>query len=154
MELTIFDFLFRLVPEGLIMVLAGYAISGKKIKIKKYLLSSLLIAGTIFIFRALPISSVLPMILTDIVGVIILVFINKIKPVHAILSTLICNILAVLAEATSLVILTKVFEIQAEDIFGSGVFMRFLYGLPSIASYSVLIVVAYFIMTSPKRRKS
>lgn len=149
------DIFLRLIPEALIIILTGYALSEKKINTKSYILSSVILALVTFIFKILPISPALPMLLTAIFTVLILVFINKIKVVHAMISTVICYVSAILIEGLNIFAMESIFGIGTNIIFqDSTPLMRNLYGLPSLFLFTVINVSFYFIARRIKAKKN
>lgn len=151
-SLSWIDLLLRLIPEALLIILAGYAISKKTVNTKLWFLSSIILSLLNFMFRLLPISTVLPMVLSSISAVIILNFINKIKTVKAILSTIICYVILILSEGVNMIFLGKVLGLDAKKIFlTSNSFMKNLYGLPSLLLFA-LVVISYYLIFA-KRNK-
>ena len=145
------DVVLRIIPEVMIIILAGYAVSKKEMNLKLYLFSSFLLALISFVFKTLPISAALPMILTVISAVIILVFINKIKIIHAIISAISCFILIILSEGVNLFVLEKILLINTNEIFQDATpFLKYLYGLPSLLLFAAIVTIYYFI----SRRKT
>lgn len=148
------DIFLRLLPEALIIILAGHALSKKDIDIKRYLLSSLIVALSIFVFKLLPISAALPMILSILVAIISLIFIDKIKTVHAIISSIVCFILMMLTEAMNLLVLEKVFHVNTDEVFlNAQPLEKYLYGLPSMLVFATIVLTYYFI-SKRKRAKN
>lgn len=146
------DFFLRLIPESLIIILAGYAVSKKKFNFKLYLLSGVIHALFTFGVRLLPISKFMQMVLSAIVAVILLVIINKIIPLKAILSTLICFILSILFEGVSIIFFELVLKIDYGKIFNtSNPIMKNVYGLPSFLLFASTIIIYFFI--AKKREK-
>lgn len=149
------DIFLRLIPEGLIIILAGYALSENKINTKLYLLSSVSLALVTFVFKIMPITPALPMLLTAIATVLILVFINKIKVVHAVISTVVCYIVAIIIEGVNILALEKLLHIDPNEIFHDATpFIRNLYGLPSLFLFAVVIISFYFIVRRIKTKKN
>lgn len=147
------DFFLRFIPEALIIILAGYAISKKDIDIKLWFISSIILSLLNLLFRSLPINTVLPMVLSSISAIIILNFINKIKTVKSILSTIICFVILILSEGINMILLEKVFGLNTKKIFlSSNILMKNLYGLPSLVIFALVVIVYYLLFT--KRKKS
>jgi|GEM_PF-6078519 len=143
-KLTWLDFILRLIPEGFLIMMAGYAVAKRKIAWKPYVVSSFLFAVITLLLKVLPISAVLPMLLSATTAVILLILINKIKAMHAILSTLVCFILSLLLEGLNVVVLGKVMGLDTELIFErSGALVKNLYSLPSLALFALLIILYY-----------
>lgn len=153
-SLSWIDIFLRLIPEGLIIILAGYALSKKSIDIKRYLLSSLIVSLSIFVFKLMPISAALPMILSIITAIFVLIFINRIKTVHAIISSIICFILLILTEAINLFFLEKLLHIDVYNLFQHGTpFIKYLSGVPSLIIFAAIVLTYYFI-SKRKRAKN
>lgn len=150
-SLSWIDFVLRLIPEALLIILASYAISKKAINVKLWFLSSIILALLSIVFRSLPISRVLPMILSGISSAIILTVINKLNVIKVILSTIICFVILTLAEFTNMILLDKIFLINTEKVFlSSNVFMKNLYGLPSLIIFG-LFVIPYYLYIRRKK---
>ena len=144
--LTWIDILIRLIPEGLIIMLAGYAISKKTVTIKPYLLSSILFALITFLVKMLPVSATLPIILSATAAVFLLVFINKIKVIHAVISTIVCLMLSALFEGLNIFALGKIFRIGTNEIFNATPVFKGLVMLPSLLMLAAVVITFYFIM--------
>lgn len=147
------DIILRLIPEALIIILAGYAIAKKTMNIKLYLISSIILALINFLFRALPISTIIPMVLSGIAAVMLLRFVNKIKVIHGILSTLLCYILLIVSEGLNIFLLGKLFGLDTNKIFlTSSPLEKNLYGLPSLLIFGLIIISYYLIFTRKKAK--
>ncbi len=140
------DIFLRLIPEGLIIMLAGYAISKKAVTIKPYLLSSILFALITFLVKMLPVSVALPMILSATAAVFLLVFINKIKVIYAVISTIVCLMLSALFEGLNIFLLGKLFSISTNEIYNSTPVFKQLVMLPSLLLLAAVVITFYFIM--------
>ena len=152
-NLSWLDFALRHLPEGFIIILAGYAIAKKDINAKLYILSSVLLGVLNFAIKFLPISSVIHMVLSIVVAISILTMINRLKPLYAILSTIICFILTVMTEGINVFLLGQLFSLDMEKVFlEASPLVKNLYGLPSLLLFG-LIVLIYFLI-SRKRRKN
>lgn len=149
------DLFLRHIPEGLLLILAGYAVSRKKIDVNLYLLSSVIISICNFVFKSLPISTVLPMVLSGVVTVIILSLINKIKTVKAILSTIFCYVLLIISEGINMILLNKVFGLDSSKIFlTSNPLMKNIYGLPSLVIFGLIVIIYYMGFSRKKNKKN
>jgi hypothetical protein len=152
LKLSWIELFIRIIPEGLIIILAGYAFSKKTINIKLYLLSSIILALLTFGFRSLPISAGLPMVLSATCAVVLLVIINKIIIGKAILSTMICALLSIIAEGANVLLLGEVFNLDINKILvTSGPVVKTLYGLPSLVLFGLIVVTYYFIVMKRKK---
>lgn len=146
------DIFFRLIPEALLIILAGHAFSRKKLDSRRYILSSIIHALATYVYRLLPISTVMPMVLSAITAIVLLVLINKVMPFKAILSTIACFILSILSEAVNMMVLQLFKDVDVKKVFiNSGPLMRNIYGIPSLLLFAS-IILAYFFITK-KREK-
>ena len=147
------DIFLRLIPEALIIILAGYAVSKKTMNAKLYLLSSVIQAATTFLYKSLPVSAALPMILSAVTAVLLLVFINKIKVVHAIISTTACLLLSLLIEGLNLFVL-EFLHVDTAAVFKDATpFLKNLYGLPSLFLFAAIVIV-YFLISRKRKIKN
>lgn len=152
MQLTLFELFVRIIPESFLIILAGYALARKRIVWQWYLLAAVLHALITFGIKHINIADQYHMILSAIAAVILLVAINKIKAVHAILSTLLCFVLSVLAEFANMAILTFIFHLDVNQIFEqSDAISRTLYGLPSLAVFALAILTFTLIRFNRKK---
>ena len=150
-HLSWLDFLLRHLPEGFIIILAGYAIAKKDINAKLYILSGVLLGVLNFAIKFLPISSIFHMVLSIIAAVAILISINRIKTLYAILSTIICFMITIITEAINMLILSKIFNLDTARIFQESTpLVKNLYGLPSLVLLGLIIVIYYFINKKKK----
>ncbi len=148
------DIFLRLIPEGLLIILAGYAVSKKAIDAKLYLFSSVILALVTYVLKILPISAALPMILSAIAAVLLLVFINRIKVLHSVISTIICMLLSLLLEGLNLFLL-EVFKVDTYEVFKDATpFTRYLYGLPSLLLFAAMVLAYYFINKKIRAKKN
>lgn len=148
------DLILRHIPEALLLILAGYAVSKEKVNLKLYLFSSIIISLCNFIFKSLPISTVLPIVLSAVVTILILSLINKIKTSKAILSTIICYVILIVSEGINMVLLNKIFGLDASKTFlTSNPLMKNLYGLPSLIIFALVIITYYLVYSREKTKK-
>ncbi len=149
-----FDIFLRLIPEGFIIILAGYAVSRTIINAKLYIISSVVLALITYVFKILPISAALPMILSAIVAIILLVYINKIKVIFAVISTIACMILTLLFEGVNIFVLGTLLGIDPDTIFqNTSTILRNVYGLPSLFLFAA-IVLTYYLISRRKAKKN
>lgn len=146
------DFILRLIPEGFIIMLAGYAYANKQINPVRYIASSITQASLTYLFRLLPISNVMPMILSAVTAVVIHITVNKIVPFKAIISTLVCFVLTVVYETINMLVLNHAFGIDINKVFfESDSLTKNIYGLPSLALFALTIIICFFILRRKRR---
>lgn len=149
------DIVLRLIPEALIIILAGYAVSKTKLDYKRYLLSSLILALVTYVFKILPISALLPTILSAIAAIVILVFINKIKAIYVIISTIACLLLSIFIEAINLYTLKLLTNTDTSILFKTATpILRILYALPSLLVFAAIVLIYYIIILKKNREKN
>lgn len=146
-------FFLQYIPNGLIYVLAGYAISKKTVDVNKYLISSGILA--VFGFGAkilsqtmlLNTSNTVPQILILFACIILLVSINNIKIVNGILSSLSIMILQLIFEGVYvMLILRAVLKINIETIFQKSLLISSLIGLPYLILLGFIVYIFYKLM--------
>ncbi|HDI3053549.1 TPA: hypothetical protein PL550_003046 [Clostridium botulinum] len=138
----------RLTPESFLLIFIVQAFSNSKISKNKYILSSILLATTIYSIRLLPIHYGVHTILNIIAIVLICIFINEVTPIKAISYSLILSIFLALSEALNLYFIYKIFGENVVDIFENPLKKR-ISGIPSMI---MLIITVLFIFKIKNRR--
>ncbi|EPS52298.1 hypothetical protein CFSAN002368_09365 [Clostridium botulinum A1 str. CFSAN002368] len=92
LKIGVIELLMRLTPESFLLIFIVQAFSNSKISKNKYILSSILLATTIYSIRLLPIHYGVHTILNIIAIVLICIFINEVTPIKAISYSLILSI--------------------------------------------------------------
>ncbi|NFU99594.1 hypothetical protein FDG24_15350 [Clostridium botulinum] len=138
----------RLTPESFLLIFIVQAFSNSKISKNKYILSSILLATTIYSIRLLPIHYGVHTILNIIAIVLICIFINEVTPIKAISYSLILSIFLALSEALNLYFIYKIFGENVVDIFENPL-KKSISGIPSMI---MLIITVLFIFKIKNRR--
>ncbi|MBY6880631.1 hypothetical protein EXM50_01425 [Clostridium botulinum] len=138
----------RLTPESFLLIFIVQAFSNSKISKNKYILSSILLATTIYSIRLLPIHYGVNTILNIIAIVLICIFINEVTPIKAISYSLILSIFLALSEALNLYFIYKIFGENVVDIFENPL-KKSISGIPSMI---MLIITVLFIFKIKNRR--
>ncbi|HDI3077009.1 TPA: hypothetical protein PL626_003108 [Clostridium botulinum] len=138
----------RLTPESFLLIFIVQAFSNSKISKNKYILSSILLATTIYSIRLLPIHYGVHTILNIIAIVLICIFINEVTPIKAIPYSLILSIFLALSEALNLYFIYKIFGENVVDIFENPL-KKSISGIPSMI---MLIITVLFIFKIKNRR--
>ncbi|MBY6873964.1 hypothetical protein HYH37_12325 [Clostridium botulinum] len=138
----------RLTPEYFLLIFIVQAFSNSKISKNKYILSSILLATTIYSIRLLPIHYGVHTILNIIAIVLICIFINEVTPIKAISYSLILSIFLALSEALNLYFIYKIFGENVVDIFENPL-KKSISGIPSMI---MLIITVLFIFKIKNRR--
>ncbi|MDR3598433.1 hypothetical protein [Clostridium sp.] len=144
LRLTVFEFIVRTIPESLIYIFAAYLFSSTKLDVKKYIISSMLLAISTFLIRMLPINYGVHTILFIMIQTIILLSINKIDVIKAVKSTIISIICLFALETLNVLTLSFIFKDQLNEIM-SNPNIKVLYGLPSLIGFIMIISCYYYI---------
>ena len=142
LRLTVFEFIFRLVPEAFVLILAMIALSNVKLNSKRYIISSLLLAVCEYGIRLLPINYGVPTILDIFVMIIIMWSINKADMVLSIKSSLITTIVLFIIEGLNMLLLSFIFKDEL-GVAMSNVVIKILGGLPSFICFAVISIIYY-----------
>lgn len=140
MNLTLVEVFLRIIPEQFLFILASYMLSGKKIDIKRILLSSFIVAVAIYLTRLLPTQFGIHTILGLVMIVFVNIKVNKFKVIKAIQITVFLVILLLLSEIVNVLLITFVFKVDVKSIFNDPT-LKALYGLPSLAIFGALSFV-------------
>ncbi|WP_026888591.1 hypothetical protein [Clostridium beijerinckii] len=142
LRLTVFEFIFRLVPEAFVLILAMIALSNVKLNAKRYIISSLLLSVCEYGIRLLPINYGVPTILDIFVMIIIMWSINKADVVLSIKSSLIITIVLFIIEGLNILALNIILKDEFEKIM-SNVILRTVYGVPSLLCFATISFIYY-----------
>ncbi|AJE09634.1 hypothetical protein [Clostridium botulinum] len=148
LKIGVIELLMRLTPESFLLIFIVQAFSNSKISKNKYILSSILLATTIYSIRLLPIHYGVHTILNIIAIILICIFINEVTPIKAISYSLILSIFLALSEALNLYFIYKIFGENVVDIFENPL-KKSISGIPSMI---MLIITVLFIFKIKNRR--
>nr|WP_205604344.1 hypothetical protein [Clostridium sporogenes] len=148
MKIGVIELFIRLTPESFLLIFIVQAFSNIKINKNKYILSSILLAITIYFIRLLPIHYGVHTILNIIAIVLICIFINEVTPIKAISYSLILSIFLALSEALNLYFIYKIFGENVVDIFENPL-KKSISGMPSMI---MLVIIVLFIFKIKNRR--
>jgi len=140
MNLTLVEVFLRILPEQFLFIFGTYMLVGKKINIKRMLLSSTILAVVIFPTRLLPTQYGIHTILSLAILVFINIKINKLKVIKSIQTSVFLVILLILAEMVNIILITYVLKVDVKSIFNNPT-LKAVYGLPSLAIFGALSFV-------------
>jgi len=139
------ELILRAIPEGFLYMLGVYIISRNNLEKYKYILSSIIIGVSVYIFRLLPISYGVHTILTILLVIFLSNIYNKIEVVSVIKSTIIIFIIQFLSEGLNILILKLIPNLDLDKLFNIPIYKNLL-GIPSlIISLLILIVMKKYI---------
>ena len=142
LRLTGFEFVVRLIPEAFILIFAMAALSNTKLKINRYIISSLLFGVYVYIGRMLPINYGVHTILDLVVMIIIMSIINKADIILAIKSSLITTIVLLISEGLNMTVLSWIFKERLESIVTNTI-LKTIYGFPSLVLFTIITIIYY-----------
>jgi hypothetical protein len=143
LRLTAFEFVVRTIPESFALMLAMYALSNTKFEMKKYIVSSLLIAGCVYSVRMLPINYGVHTILDIFIMIIVTCSINKTEIILAIKASLIATIALFIFEGINMLLLSLIFTDRLEIIMENTT-LKTIYGLPTLVFFAIATIIYYF----------
>lgn len=153
LHLSFFEFIVRSIPESILFVFAVYIFSNTKIKFRKYIFSSILLAITTFLIRMLPISYGIHTILNIIMLVIIASSVIKISVIDSIRAGILTAILMFICEGINMVLIQLIHRNEIGEIFTNPI-LKTAYGLPSLIIFTILLLIYKFIKFNRKGIKS
>ncbi len=142
LNISVFEFIVRILPEALVFIFATYTFSNIKIDKKKYLLASVILGCCVFIIRKLPINYGVHTILNIFTLPIICTSINKISIVEATMSSIITTILLFVLEGVNVFFLSLIFKDSLTQVMSNPT-LKTIYGLPSLAVLAIIVIGYY-----------
>lgn len=144
LRLTAFEFMVRAIPEAFVFIFASYAISNHKINVKRYIISSALVAISVYFIRMFPINYGVHTILNIITQTVILISINKIDIIPALKSSIMIFICIFISELLNMLALNLIFKENLEAIM-SNTILKTIYGLPSLVCCAIIALCYYYL---------
>lgn len=148
-KISFLEFLFRGIPEGLLFFLALHAFAKKKIKLEKYLFSSMIYCINVYIIKFLSIKNGTYLILNVMVSIIIAIAINKIEIIEAIKACISATILLLACEAINIFIIEFMLKKDINRIFQHRV-LKFMYLTPSLILFACISIFSYISLVKRK----
>lgn len=142
LRLTTFEFVVRTIPESFVLMLAMYALSNIKFEIKKYIISSLLLATYVYCGRMLPINYGVHTILDIFVMIILICSINKADIILAIKASLITTMVLYIFEGIDVLLFSLIFKDKLEEIMSNST-LKVICGLPSLICFGIITIIYY-----------
>lgn len=142
LKLTLLEFFLRTIPESFILIMALFILCDVKIKVKPYIISSILYGVCQYFIRILPINYGINTIIGIFVMILIMNQICKAEIILAIKSSLIITIVLFLLEWINMIGLTFLLGDYMKVIFNNST-LKILYGIPSLILLEGLILIYY-----------
>jgi hypothetical protein len=150
MKLSIIEFFLRSIPEGFLFIYASYVFSKKAIRLRPFLLSSILLAIGVYGIQFLPIHKGINNILNITVFIILSTKVNKIDFIKSIKVVFSSIMLGFVCEGINLFLIQSVFKLDINYIF-SDPKLKTIYGIPSLLIFG-LVVSLYHCIKSKKKK--
>lgn len=142
LRITAFEFIVRTIPETFILIFAMIILSNTKLNVRRYIISSSLLAIGEYFIRMLPINYGVPTILDIFIMIIIMRTINKTDVILAIKASLITTILLFICEGLNIFLLSIIFKDKLESIMLEPM-LKTLYGFPSFICFTIITIIYY-----------
>lgn len=142
LKISFVEVLLRLIPECLIYMLAAHSFSGLVINKNRFLITSVLMGVSGYIFRQLPINFGVHTALNLMVFVMLLVYMHKLEMTKAISAAGATIVLAFGSEALNMVLLQNILRLDVKYIFSQPLLKSFA-GLPSLIILGSIAVINY-----------
>jgi len=142
LKVTLFELIFRLIPEGFLFCLFMFILVDKKIVWHKFVLTSIIFGLTPYFIRFLPINFGVHTILSLIVYFAVAVIINKIEPLKAISSGLLSVVILSICEFINFFIVINIFKYPVERLLDN-VRLKMLFGSPSLLLFALILFIIY-----------
>lgn len=152
LKLTLFEVMFRTIPEAFIFIFACYAFSRTKIDRDRYIVSSILFAVTIYFIRLLPINYGIHTILDIVIMNALMYMINRVNIILSIKSSIIATIILLFLEGLNMLILSFILKEQLEVIMLNP-YLKVMYGLPSIMCFATIVLFYYYYINKKEQFK-
>lgn len=149
LKLSILEFFIRVIPESFLIIFAVYTFSKTAIEVKKYFLSSIILAIMTFMIRSLPIHYGIHTILCIIVIILLICNINKIDIIKSIQAVIITIILQFICEGINVFMIQNIFKLDINYVFNEPV-LKLLYGIPSLVIFAC-IPILYYVKLSKRK---
>ncbi|MHC1681763.1 MAG: hypothetical protein AB6733_02225 [Clostridiaceae bacterium] len=152
LQLSLFEVIFLLIPESLILLFSFYVFSFTGLKLKKIILSSILMVIMIYLVRLLPIQTGVHTLILIPINILILRLINGIPVIKAATSIILSLLLLFFCELVSLYFISSILKVNVEMAF-QNVVTRTFYGYISLVLHFIIVVV-FFLSIYKKKRLS
>lgn len=149
LKLTLLELFLRGVPEGFLIILAGYVFSKTVINKKRYIISSIIYVIAVYLIRLLPIQYGVHTILSIIVIIVLSVNINKISIIKSMQACIMAMILMFVCEGINMIIIEYIFKADIVHIL-SEPSLKILYAIPSLLILAAIIATYYLCVARKK----
>lgn len=149
MEVSLLELFARGIPESALFILASYIFSKKEFNLKRFIISTIVLAILVYLIRKLPIQYGVNNILNIIMFISINIIINKIDIIKSIKIAIVNFITQFLCEGINILIIQYILNIDLNYAFSTSR-LKVIYGFPSLLSFG-LIIFTYYNFFSKRR---
>lgn len=149
MQLSIIEFLLRSIPEGLLFTYAAHVFSKKDIRLKPFLLASILLAIETYGVQFLPIHKGINNILNLIVFILLCTKVSKIDFMKSVKAVFISTFLGFMCEGINVLLVQAVFKLDINYIFSIPK-LKVIYGIPSLLLLAIIMWTVHYRTTRKK----
>ena len=152
LKIIIFEYLLGYCLQGFTFVLGVFAFSRRKIVLKTYVLTSLLVTVIIYVVRLLPISFGVHTIIIMLFLILICIIILKVPAYTTIWSVLLIMVLLLICEMADIAVMI---QILGEEKFQSMMLLtsdKAIIGSVPTIFFAMLIALKYFVLNNTKKK--
>jgi len=152
LKIIIFEYLLGYCLQGFTFVLGVFAFSRRKIVLKTYVLTSLLVTVIIYVVRLLPISFGVHTIIIMLFLILICIIIFKMSAYTTIRSALLIIVLLLICEMADIAVMI---QILGEEKFQSMMLLtsdKAIIGSVPTIFFAMLIALKYFVLNNTKKK--
>jgi hypothetical protein len=141
-----------MIPEAFLFVYATYVFSKKTVKLRSFIISSILLGISTYCIRLLPIHSGINNILGIVVFIILSAKVNRIDLVKSIQVVFMSTMLGFICEGINVLLIKYVFMQDINLVFNE-TRLKMIYGVPSLLIYGfILLLVVFFSKVQSKKK--
>ncbi|MBB6215495.1 hypothetical protein HNQ80_001584 [Anaerosolibacter carboniphilus] len=131
LKLPLLALFLRTIPEGVLLIFAGYILTGEKIDKGRVIRSGIMLGIITYLVRQLPINFGVHTMITLLAYIILVHKINKIDIIKAISVAIISFIIISFADWVTILSYIKLFQMDVEILLNQS-FLSILLGTPSL----------------------
>jgi len=152
LKIIIFEFLLGYCLQGFTFVLGVFAFSRRKIVLKTYVLTSLLVTIISYLVRLLPISFGVHTIINTLFLILICIIILKMPAYTTIWSAVLIIVLCLISEMADMAVMI---QILGKEKFESMMLVpldKAIIGSTAAVLFALLIALTYFVLNNSKKK--
>lgn len=152
LKVSFLELILRGIPESLIFFMAAHAITKNIIKVKRYLIASLLYSVMVYLFRLLPINNGADFILNLIILMALTVIINKFDVIQSIKAGIIIMLIGFISEGINIFVVQFILKKDLNYILSDPI-RKLMYFTPSLLVVGCFVIAYYILLLKRKELK-